>query len=190
MRRLAWVTIAAGLALGAYAAVIVTFGDPVTALQAHAAQRRLRKDLVREERVSTARAPADGAALGVLRIPRIGVDAVVVQGTSTGDLERGPGHYRITGLPGSGRVVAVAGHRTTYGAWFRHLDDLTKGTPILFDYGGRVFTYRVTGERVVVPTDWHILRYPGYEELVLSTCHPVYSASHRLVVFARLAATA
>lgn len=183
--------VAAGIALGAYAAVIVTSGDPITALHARGAQRGLRRQLAHGARApAAARRPADGAALGVLRIPRIGVDAVVVEGTSTRDLDRGPGHYRITGLPGSGRVVAVAGHRTTYGAWFRRLDDLTKGTPILFAYDGRTFTYRVTGERVVTPTDWRILRYPGYEELVLSTCHPVYSASHRLVVFARLAATA
>jgi sortase A len=184
--------LAGGVALLAYVAVIVEAGDPVTGLQARLQQRQLRRQLVAEtapaggrRRQSAVRA-ADGAPLGVLRIPRLHLDAVVVQGTSAADLARGPGHYRRSGLPGSGEVVAVAGHRTTYGAWFRHLDELPKGAPIFFAFRGRTFTYRVTGRRIVSPTDWRILDDPGYEELVLSTCNPVYSAAQRLIVFARL----
>jgi sortase A len=173
-----------GLAAGGYTGVILWRGDPATALYAHIEQRHLRAELRRE--VRSARPIREGSAFAVIHIPRIGVNAVVVQGTSTSDLEKGPGHYRITGVPGSGRVVAIAGHRTTFGAWFRHLDDLRRGDPISLDYRGRRYVYRVTGHRVVEPSDWRILRYRGYEKLVLSTCNPVYSASQRWIVFARL----
>lgn len=194
MRRMRQLLAFCGVALLAYAGIIVWKGDPLTALYAHHEQQRLLRELTtetapppRRNRGVPSRSVREGAPLGLIRIPSIGVHAVVVQGTRADDLAQGPGHYMITALPGSGRVVAIAGHRTTFGAWFRHLDDLARGAKIDLSFRRRRFTYRVTGSRVVLPTDWSILRYPGYEELVLSTCDPVYSASHRLIVFARLA---
>jgi sortase A len=184
VRRLGWLLVLLGLAAGGYTALILWRGDPATALYAHIEQRHLRAELRRE--VRSARPIREGSAFAVIHIPRIGVNAVVVQGTSTSDLEKGPGHYRITGVPGSGRVVAIAGHRTTFGAWFRHLDDLRTGDPISLDFRGHRFLYRVTGHRIVQPSDWRILRHRGYEKLVLSTCNPVYSAAQRWIVFARL----
>jgi sortase A len=187
VRRIGWLLVLLGVACAAYMGVVLWHGDPVTGFYAHVEQGKLRAQL-REETRTPARghdgATAEGAAFAVIRIPRLGVDAVVVQGTSEGDLAKGPGHYRVTGAPGSGRVIAIAGHRTTFGAWFRHLDDLRRGDRILLDYRGRRYVYRVTGERIVQPTDWTILRYRGYEKLVLSTCNPVFSASQRLIVFA------
>jgi sortase A len=116
---------------------------------------------------------------------------VVVQGTSTGDLERGPGHYDAasgvdTSLPGLGAVIAIAGHRTTFLHPFRHIDDLRPGDNIYLEMPYGTFRYSVYFQRVVVPTDWSILRSRPYEKLVLTACHPLYSASHRLAVFARL----
>jgi sortase A len=184
VRRLGWLLVVLGLAAGGYTGLILWRGDPATGLYAHIEQRHLRAELRRA--VRRAGPIPEGSAFAVIHIPRIGVSAVVVQGTSTGDLEKGPGHYRITGVPGSGRVVAIAGHRTTFGAWFRHLDDLRTGDPISLDFRGHRFLYRVTGHRVVQPSDWRILRYRGYEKLVLSTCNPVYSAAQRWIVFARL----
>lgn len=184
MRRLGWLLVLLGLAAGVYVGVILWRGDPATGLYAHIEQAHLRAQLHRE--AQGARQVAEGSAFAVIRIPRIGIAAVVVQGTSASDLAKGPGHYRITGVPGSGRVVAIAGHRTTFGAWFRHLDDLRRGDSISLDYHSRRYLYRVTGHRVVQPTDWTILRYRGYEKLVLSTCNPVYSASQRWIVFASL----
>jgi sortase A len=129
-----------------------------------------------------------GEPLGRLVIPALGVSQVVVQGTGTGDLERGPGHYAITSVPGLGRVSAVAGHRTTFGAPFRHLDKLEVGDTITFALPYGTFLYRVIGHKIVRSDDWSIIKQHGFDELVLSACHPLYSASHRWVVFARLAA--
>ena len=194
MRRFGYTLLAAGLLMLAYVTVVLLYGDPVTGIYAHYEQRHLRKELRAQQTAAVATADrshrwvvADGSPLGTIRIPAIGVNAVFVQGTSDADLDKAPGHYANTSLPGSGRVVAIAAHRTTYGAWFRHIDSIRKHDPIYIDFRGRTYTYRATGHRVVVPTDWSIIRYRGYEKLALSSCHPVYSASHRWVVFARLA---
>ena len=110
----------------------------------------------------------------------------MVQGTDwLSDLSKGPGHYTQTSVPGLGRTVAIAGHRTTFGAWFRHIDSLRNGDPISLQTPYGTFRYRVQYHRVVKSDDWGIIRPQGYERLVLSACHPLYSASHRWVVFAR-----
>jgi sortase A len=72
-----------------------------------------------------------GEAIGRIRIPRIGVSLLVVQGTDTSSLEKGPGHYPSTSFPGLGQTMAIAGHRTTYQAPFRHLDALHPGDQIV-----------------------------------------------------------
>jgi LPXTG-site transpeptidase (sortase) family protein len=186
MRRVGYALAALGLGGCAYVGVILWRGDPVTGVYAAVQQRHLREQFAAGE--PTRRPPriADGHAFAVIRIPRLELNAVVVQGTSTRDLRKGPGHYRITGVPGAGRVVAIAGHRTTYGAWFRHIDELRKGDPIELDFQGVAYVYEVTGHRVVAANDWSIIRYRGDEKLVLTACHPLYSASHRWVAFARL----
>jgi sortase A len=129
----------------------------------------------------------DGAAVGRLEIAKLGVVFDVIQGTRTGDLERGPGHYADTGLPGEGRTVAIAGHRTTYLAPFRNLDELHHGDRVVLSMPYGTFTYVVQGQRIVSPSAWWITRNVGYERLVLSACNPLYSASQRIAVFARLA---
>jgi sortase A len=147
-------------------------------------------DRTRRTANAYARTLKDGAPVGRIIIPRIHLDMVVVQGTSESDLAIGPGHYdaasgESTGLPGMKRVIAIAGHRTTYLHPFRHIDDLQSGDKIylLMPYG--TFTYTVFFHKVVSSDDWSILRPRRFEKLVLSACHPLYSASHRWVVFAR-----
>ena len=88
-------------------------------------------------------------------------------------------------MPGLGRTVAIAGHRTTFGAWFRHIDSLRDGDPMSLQTPYGTFRYRVQYHKIVKSDDWGIIRPQGYERLVLSACHPLYSASHRWVVFAR-----
>jgi sortase A len=127
-----------------------------------------------------------GAAIGRLVIGKLGVTYDVVQGTATGDLERGPGHYAGTALPGEGRTIAIAGHRTTYLAPFRNLNELHRGNQIVLRMPYGRFTYVVQGQRIVTPNSWWITRNVGYERLVLSACNPLYSASQRIAVFARL----
>jgi sortase A len=129
----------------------------------------------------------NGAAIGRLTIPKIGVAYEVVQGTGTGDLELGPGHYSSTAFPGQGETVAIAGHRTTYLAPFRNINALHRGDRIELQMPYGTFHYVVESQRVVTPNAWWITRNLGYERLVLSACNPLYSASQRIAVFARLA---
>jgi sortase A len=133
---------------------------------------------------------AEGSAVGRIVIPRIGASFVVVKGTSTSALESGPGIYSETRFPGVGGTTAIAGHRTTYLAPFRHVDALQRGNRILLNMPYAHFTYTVTAERVVAPTDVRAaVGNVGYSRLVLSACTPLFSAAKRLLVFARLTGT-
>ncbi len=127
-----------------------------------------------------------GDAIGRIVIPRIGISFAVVQGTDTESLEKGPGHYPGTALPGLGQTVAIAGHRTTYLAPFRHIDELVPGDPIQLRMPYAEFTYVVQYRRIVAPTALWVTRNVGYERLVLSACNPLFSAAQRIIVFARL----
>jgi sortase A len=124
--------------------------------------------------------------MGRIRIPEIGVADVVVQGTGTGDLRKGPGHYPETPLPGERGTVAVAGHRTTYGAPFRRLDQLERGDRIDLRMPYGRLTYAVERTRIVPPTELSVTDRVAFDRLVLSACHPLYSAEKRIIVFARL----
>jgi sortase A len=127
----------------------------------------------------------EGDALGLLSIDEIGLETVVVEGTESATLRKGPGHYDETALPGEGRPVGIAGHRTTYDAPFRKLDDLEPGDEITIKMSYGLFTYSVTRERIV-PADFKDAFAGSVEELVLSACHPLYSASERILVYAKL----
>jgi sortase A len=208
---------AGGLLLLCWLGITLWLGDPFTALYTRYEQRGLSARLTTVERhwraAVTARPTVhesplarlrleamafdrtlrNGNPIGRIWIPKIGLRMVVVQGTTTGDLERGPGHYdaasgRATELPGMGGVVAIAGHRTTYLEPFRHIDSLARGDRIQLKMPYGTFTYRVLAQQTVLPTNWSILRPRGFEELVLSACTPLYSASHRLVIYAKLVA--
>lgn len=126
-------------------------------------------------------------AIGRIGIARIGLNIDVVQGTDTGSLQKGPGHYPYTAFPGLGRTMAIAGHRTTYLAPFRHIDELRDGDPIVLNMPYGRFTYVVQYRRIVVPTALWVTHDVGYDRLVLSACNPLYSAAQRIIVFARLA---
>jgi sortase A len=128
-----------------------------------------------------------GAAIGTIRIPKIGVDFDVVQGTDTTSLEKGPGHYPQTAFPGLGQTVAIAGHRTTYLAPFRNINALHTGDKIVVAMPYATFTYVVQYQKIVLPTALWVTDDVGYERLVLSACNPLYSAAQRIIIFARLA---
>jgi sortase A len=132
----------------------------------------------------------DGSAVGRIHIPRIGASFVVVKGTSTSDLESGPGIYSETVFPGMAGTTAIAGHRTTYLAPFRHVDLLRAGSRIMLNMPYAHFTYTVVGKRVVAPTNVRAaVGNVGYSRLVLSACTPLFSAEKRLLIFARLTKT-
>lgn len=127
-----------------------------------------------------------GDAVARIEMPTLGRRYAVVQGTDAATLRKGPGHYPGTALPGEGATVAVAGHRTTFLAPFRTIDRLRRRDPIVMTLPYGRFTYRVERTRIVTPDALWVLRRVGYDRLVLSACHPLYSAAKRIVVFARL----
>lgn len=128
----------------------------------------------------------DGKPIGRIEIPTIDADYVVIEGTGEADLKRGPGHYPDTALPGQGRAVAIAGHRTTYGAPLSRIDKIEIGDRIVLEMPYGTFTYEVTDTRIVDPSQTGIVRNVGRERLVLTSCHPPYSAAERYAVFADL----
>jgi sortase A len=138
--------------------------------------------LARQER----RQVKTGQAVGILQMPKLGATYTVVQGTDDGSLQRGPGHYPETPFPGLSQTVAVAGHRTTYLAPFRNIDQLRPGDRIVLTMRYAQFNYTVQYDKVVEPTAWWVTHNVGYERLVLSACNPLYSAAQRIVTFARL----
>lgn len=127
-----------------------------------------------------------GSAIGRIVIGKIGASFDIVQGTDEATLEKGPGHYPATALPGLGQTVAIAGHRTTYLAPFRHIDSLAPGDRIVVRMSYAQFIYVVQYRKIVMPTALWVIDNVGYERLVLSACNPLYSAAQRIIVFARL----
>lgn len=203
--------IAAGVLTLAWVVVVWRWQDPFTAIYTHFQQSRLAhdydrraaayrprlgpgRDLAAVRRSVAAEAAAyrrtlrPGDPVGRLRIGRIGLDMVVVQGTGEGELKKGPGHYAGSGLPGGGHLIYVAGHRTTYLAPFAHIDDIRTGDYVTFTVPYGAFTYRVTGHEIVPADDLAVLRDRGREVLRLQACHPRFFASHRYLVDATLVA--
>ena len=204
------VLVIAGLLVLADAIVTLLWQEPLTALIAQIRQDQVSQRLLSPQNplsltdrqaLAALRTPqrmaylarrelghaATGEAVGRIGIPAIGASYLVVQGTDGSSLEKGPGHYPSSSLPGIGQTVAVAGHRTTYGAPFRHLDGLHAGDRIIMRMPYGRFTYLVQFTRIVAPDAWSVTRNVGYDRLVLSACNPLYSAAQRIVVFARLA---
>ncbi|HUR78435.1 MAG TPA: sortase [Acidimicrobiales bacterium] len=135
----------------------------------------------------------DGDALTRIKIPKIGVDMVVVEGTTPSALKAGAGHYRGTPLPCELGNVSIAGHRTTYGKPFAQLDRLSKGDTITLETPVGKCEYVVSdrGESpnpfIVDPTNIAIVaNTPGERNLTLTTCHPKGSARQRLIIRAHL----
>ena len=130
--------------------------------------------------------PDDGEAVARLVIPKIGVDKIVVEGVDRRDLQKGPGHYPGTPLPGQPGNASIAGHRTTYGAPFHRVDELAAGDEIMVTTLQGSFRYEVVGQQVVTPRDVHVVEDQGDDRLTLTSCHPKYSARQRIVVTAEL----
>ncbi len=141
---------------------------------------------------TTAAAAIAGGVIDHLVIPRISVDRYVVEGVTDDDLTKGPGHYPQTVLPGEQGNAAIAGHRTTYGAPFFRLNELSVGDQILItNLAGQEFVYKVSRPPFVVsPTDVALLDPTTTAQLTLTTCNPRFSASRRLIVVASLAGKA
>jgi len=211
MRRLARITgtlmIIAGIGALAWSLTVWQWQDPFTAATNRLEQRQLAQSLEDSfKRYNSSAQPAtgttsrsslarDGAAwrrrvargeaVGRLRVPRLDLDTVIVNGTDDRSLKRGPGRYLGSKAPGEGELVYVAGHRTTHGAPFSRIDRLRRGDSVLIEVPYGVFEYRVTGFRIVPATRTSELRSRGFEQLVLQACHPRFFASERYIVYAK-----
>jgi sortase A len=210
LRALSTVLIISGVLLLSDAALTVAWQEPVSALYALIVQGRLDNDLrklelakpgardlaalrsLRSDRRRMAflarslrRTAKRGAAVGRIRIPRIGASFVVVKGTDAASLRKGPGIYDDAPFPGAPGTVAIAGHRTTYLAPFRRIDKLQPGDEISVEMPYGRFTYRVQQRKIVAPTTVSVVKRVAYDRLVLTACHPLYSAAQRIVVLAR-----
>ncbi len=127
-----------------------------------------------------------GEGIGRIRIDDVNIDYVFVEGTDTSSLQKGPGHYPDTALPGQGKTIGIAGHRTTYLAPFRRIDQIEDGAEVVLEMPYATLTYEVSKHEIVDPSQVEIVRDVAYERLVLTACHPLYSAAQRYAVFARL----
>jgi sortase A len=210
LRGLSSVLIATGVLLVLDAVLTVVWQEPVTAIYGKVRQNELGGDLEKlnktpltpsersvlrvlrsdDQRVaflarSMRRHIHDGQAIGRLRIPHIHANYVMVEGTDAPALRKGPGHYPATPLPGMPGTVGVAGHRTTYLAPFNKLDKLRKGDRVVLEMPYGVVSYRVEQTRIVKPTAVWVTKRVGYDRLVMTACHPKYSAAKRIAVFAR-----
>jgi sortase A len=212
LRALSTVLIIAGVLMLSDAALTVAWQEPVSGAYAWIVQDRLGGDLrkLEDARPGTAdraaltaleskrrriaflarvlrRSAGRGAAVGRIRIPKINASFVVVNGTDTASLRKGPGIYDEVPFPGAPGTTAIAGHRTTYLAPFRRIDKLARGDEIVLEMPYARLTYKVEEKRIVAPTELSVIKRVGFDRLVLSACHPLYSAAKRIIVFARLA---
>ncbi|MDX6214753.1 MAG: sortase [Frankiales bacterium] len=200
-RRTGWLLITPGILTLLY----VGYELWGTGLSARAAQHSLGRELQQEwstpsvaEAATAQASPVDGQPIAILTVARLGAgyQEIVIEGTSTADLRKAPGHYPGTALPGQLGNFAVAGHRTTYGAPFGDLNLLRAGDIIAIRVATTSYEYRVTGHEIVSPSENAVVAptpdQPGTRPvrrmLTLTTCHPKYSANKRLVVHALLVA--
>jgi sortase A len=186
LRFVASVMMVSGALLITDAVLTLTWQEPVSAYLAQRQQTKLKEAYIHPPQRVVMKRPLPGDSIAKILIPAIGVSKYVVEGTDLDDLRKGPGHYRKTPLPGERGTVAIAGHRTTYGAPFRKLNELHGGDRITLEMPYGTFVYRVQKTQVVDKDAWWITKSVGYNRLVLSACHPLYSAAQRIVAFARL----
>lgn len=199
--------IVAGLGTLVWAFTVWKWQDPFTAVLNRQDQRALSQSLERRFETFASRAkPVSsptlrktltrnatrwrlelkrGEAVGRLRVPRLDLDAVIVNGTDTETLKRGPGRYLGSAVPGEGELVYVAGHRTTYGAPFSQIDKLRNGDRVYVDLPYATIGYRITGYRIVAATQLSVLKSKGYEQLALQACHPRFFATQRYIAYAK-----
>ena len=207
VRTLGTLLIVVGLGTLAWAFAVWRWEDPFTSLYTAYEQRGLSSGL--DERFATympaveeieALDPDDlaaaagryrtdtetGEGIGRLEVPRLGVRMVLVYGTDTETLKRGPGLDPRTFFPGENRLVYVAGHRTTYSAPFSDIESLRNGDVIRVEMPYGTFTYTVTGSRVVADDDLSVLTSRRYEQIALQACHPRFFATNRWITYGRL----
>jgi len=127
-----------------------------------------------------------GEAIGRIRVPRLHLNMIFVNGTDEGSLTKGPGRDLVTYMPGQGQLVYIAGHRTTYLAPFAHIEALKPGDLVMLEVPYATFRYRIFRHVIVPADDLAVLKTHNREIVALQACHPRFFASHRYIAYGRL----
>ena len=205
------ILVVAGLGMLAWVLVVWRWQDPFTALYTHWKQHQLSQtyerrfsqyepaQLRRNEVSISARTKVIARearlyriqsgrcqAIGRIRVPRLDLNMILVNGTDHSSLTKGPGRDRRTYMPGEGQLVYIAGHRTTYLAPFAHIERLRSGDAVTLDVPYATFRYRVFKHRIVGAHEMSVLRSHGVEVVELQACHPRFFATQRYIAYARL----
>jgi sortase A len=154
---------------------------PVRPASANLAAERL---TIAREAARYRRASKEGEAIGRIKVPRLGLNMILVNGTAESTLEKGPGRDLRTYMPGQGQLVYIAGHRTTYLAPFSHIDALRPGDRVTLELPYATFVYRIVRHRIVPSDDLAVLKSHGREVVILQACHPRFFATHRYLAYA------
>ncbi len=214
MRWLGTVMVLTGVCLLAWCLLVWRWQDPFTAVYTYWQQRELADEYserladyrppkpvpvrtasagptAAQFRLSIARAArryrgtlGEGDAIGRLKIPRLDLNAIMVNGTDDDTLKMGPARHLRTFMPGEGKLIYVAGHRTTYSAPFSEINDLKLGDRVMVELPYATFEYRIRDHRIVDDNALEVLRSRGREELALQACHPRFFASQRYIAYA------
>jgi sortase A len=185
LRFVASVMMTSGLLLLTDAGITLAWQEPISAFMANRGQDELEDALRDPPPRVLRRQPLAGDAIGKIILPALDRSYFIVEGTEKAQLRKGPGHYPDTPLPGEHGTVAIAGHRTTYGAPFRTINELERGQRVVVDMPYGRYVYRVERKEIVSPSSLWVKRRVKHDRLILSACHPLYSAAERIVVFAR-----
>ena len=207
LRILGTVLVVGGVATLLWVVVVWQWQDPFTALYTRWEQHKLASsyderfakfhplrpagDTLAAERRTIAleaaryrRESKRGEAIGRIKVPRLGLNMILVNGTDHDSLIKGPGRDLRTYMPGQGQLIYIAGHRTTYLAPFSHIDALRSGDRVTLSTPYATFVYRVTRHRIVPSNDLSVLDSHGREVVILQACHPRFFATHRYLAYA------
>lgn len=169
--------------VGSYQRVVDDY-HPVRAIPTSASPAEAATVIASDARRFRTRA-AVGDPIGRIVVPRLGLNMVMVNGTDSATLKRGPGRDGRTAMPGEGQLVYIAGHRTTYLAPFAAIDEMRPGDRITLELPYATFEYAVTGHSIVAATDLSVLKSHGREVVALQACHPRFFATQRYIVWAK-----
>jgi sortase A len=207
LRILGTVLVVGGVATLLWVVVVWQWQDPFTALYTRWEQHKLASsyderfarfrplrpigDTLAAERRTIAleaaryrRESKRGEAIGRIKVPRLGLNMILVNGTDHDSLVKGPGRDLRTYMPGQGQLIYIAGHRTTYLAPFSHIDSLGRDDRVTLELPYATFIYRVVRHRIVPSNDLSVLQSHGHEVVILQACHPRFFATHRYLAYA------
>ena len=209
VRRVGTLLIVGGAGLLLWALVVWQWQDPLTALYTKYKQHQLASQYSKHAADFSMLRPASGAslagmrreiadeaaryratskrgeAIGRIKVRRLALNMILVNGTDHDSLVKGPGRDLRTFMPGQGQLIYIAGHRTTYLAPFSHIDSLRRGDRVTLEMPYATFVYRVVRHRIVPSNDLAVLQSHGREVVILQACHPRFFATHRYLAYAR-----